>query len=162
MNFKIWLEQSNILFFLRVTRDPQNDLKRGWSCHNDAWAYSREEAYDNWIRLNNPNLPEPKMDHQYKAINWEGKKLERWCFLVERGLSSFAFWNEKSFERAKRKLNKYVNSFGSDQIIHVFKSDKYHLKSGSDGEDLFVPGDYITPIKYTDNWQNIISYLQIN
>jgi len=159
MRFRMWLEQSRPLYFLRTTPSPQNDLKRGWSCHTDGWAYSREEAYQIWNNLRarfNPNLLEPKMDQQYGATDVDGTPMERWCYLVEPGLSAFAFWDDHSFERAKRKLEGYVDSFGPDQILHVFQSDQYKLKSGSDGEDTFLPGIYVCPVRYTDTWDEFV------
>ena len=94
------------------------------------------------------------MDQQYGGVNPDGSRYERWCYLVEPGLSSFAFWDEPSFVEAKQKMEEYVDSWGSDQKLHIFQSDQYKLGAGSDREDVFTPGQYLGWIPFTASWQD--------
>lgn len=159
MNFKSWLlEGQTPVFFVRTTRNPENDIKRGWSCHTDGWEDNKEDAYQVWnhLKKKNPNMLEPRRELQYPGINPDGTKFERWCVLVEPGLSGFAFWDENSFRRAKVRMEKYVDSFGSSQKLAIFKSDKFKMKSGSDGEDTFLPGVFLGWVKYTDSFEEVL------
>lgn len=154
-SFKLWLENARTLYFLRLTRSPQNDLLRGWSCHAEAWTDSKESAFEIYERIKHKRaaaLP-PQMDQQYHGTNPDGSRYERWCYWVEPGLSSYAFWDEQSFERAKRKIEYYAES--PMARLHVFQSDKYKLRAGSDGEDVFSPGIHIKQITFQTSWREL-------
>ena len=153
----VLFESQTPVFFVRTTKSPENDLKRGWSCHTEGWVYGKEEAYEFWEhwKKKNPDLLEPRQDLQYHGINPDGTQFERWCVIVEPGLSGYAFWDENSFRRAKVKLEPYVNSFGSDQKLAIFKSDRFKMKSGSDREDTFLPGIFLGWVKYTDTFEEV-------
>lgn len=157
MNFKLF-ESQTPTFFVRTTKNPENDIKRGWSCHTEGWVYDKEEAYQQWefLKKRNPNAREPRQDLQYHGINPNGTKFERWCVLVEPGLSGFAFWDENSLRRAKVKLEPYIDSFGDSQKLAIFESDKFKIKSGSDGEDTFLPGRFLGWINYTDTFEKVL------
>jgi hypothetical protein len=161
MNFKSWLlEGQTPVFFVRTTRSPENDIKRSWSCHAEGWVDSKEEAYEHWEIMKKkfgPNVREPRQDLQYHGINPDGTKFERWCVMVEPGLSGFAFWDENSFRRAKVKMEKYVDSFGPNQKLAIFESDKFKMKSGSDREDTFLPGVFLGWVKYTDSFDVVLA-----
>lgn len=128
-------EDQKELFFLRDTEDPLKDLERGFSCEVNSWKDSEEEAIE-W-------------QSKYGALRspLQDPKSKKWCADPERGLSSFAFWDKKSFDKAIRNIERY----SSGNLPCIFKSKDYDLDSGADGEDVFRKGSFVKRMK---NWED--------
>jgi hypothetical protein len=87
------------LYFLRDTKDPEGDLKRGWSGHANAWFDNEADA------LVHQRHTEP-LGSRFapRQCPISGK----WNADPEVGLSAFAFADERGFERAMAKMNEYA------------------------------------------------------
>ncbi len=134
------------IFFIRNTKDPLRDLERGFSCEVNSWVNTEDEAI-NW-QSKNGAVSEPKYD---KTIN-------KWCADPELGLSSFGFWDEKSFNDAMQKIEDYAY----DDKIALFVSNDYDLDSGVDSEDVFRNGKFLKYITWGTAFDEITTeYPQI-
>ena len=143
------------MYFLRMTNDPEGDLKRNFSCYNPSlWVKDksfastyierlRESGNDEYIEWINP---------KYDPIN------NVWCLWPEKGISSFAFNDEGSFNSAKNNVFNYEGfGGGSGSFIAVFESSDYDLGGGvSDMEDLFRDGRFIGYIPRDISYENFI------
>ena len=144
-NFQPKIKETT-MYFLRNTSNPQADLKRGWSCHVNSWKLSREDA-ENWQKKNGA-LRKPLQDPYSK----------KWCADPEIGLSSFAFSDKETFDWAMKHVKAYSYTENS---IAVFKSNKYQLGVGLDGEDIFENGKFLFYIPLNCNWNNFNKFLAI-
>lgn len=128
------------MFFLRDTEDPEEDLKRNFSCNVNTWFDSEEEAID--YQNKHGALDYPKQD----------PKTKRWCADPELGLSSFAFHDEISFNRALENITPYIDHTNK---IAIFVSNNYNLGAGLDGEDTFINGIFLGYLYEPYNWENV-------
>lgn len=134
--------------FLRLTENPIDDLKRGFSCHVDSWF----EDYDEALEYNEEEGSDiaPKYD----------EKMDTWCGLPEKGLSGYKVENEEEFNNIKLVL---INTYGaSGDDIAVFKSKDYDLKEGFDGEDVFRNGYFLFSIDTTTSYEEYLKLLEKN
>jgi hypothetical protein len=116
------------MYFLRDTENPEDDLKRNFSCNVNSWVNSKEEAVE--YQSKHGALFDPKQD----------PKTKKWCADPEFGLSAFSFHDENSFNESLELIENYINH--TDKIA-VFISNNYHLGSGLDGEDTFIDGTFL-------------------
>jgi hypothetical protein len=72
-------DNDNEYFFIRVTKDPQGDLERGFSCQAGCWTDNLEDALE-WQEREGA-LVKPQQDPKTKG----------WCYDPELGISSFGF-----------------------------------------------------------------------
>lgn len=121
-------------FFLRVTKTPELDLKRNFSCHAGYWTDDYEWAI-NWQKRHGA-IDKPKQDPQTKS----------WCYDPEAGISSFGFNNEEDYKFYSNRIKDYIH--GNDDELYVFKSGDYNLGSGLDGEDVFRNGKLVGKIDF--------------
>ena len=146
--------ENKALYFLRYTSDPLGDLERGWSCNVHRWAKNRD-GVKKYYRYFEPDVSEKDFNVKYDKRN------DIWCIHPEMGLSSFAFWNSESLERAKD----YISGFqgfgggGGPDNMGVFLSSNYYLEKGSDKEDLFTEGTFVGFISENTNWDDFMNSL---
>ena len=125
------------IYFLRNTMDPERDLERGFSSHIDGWRKTPEQ---------NPSaIRKPVQDPHTKL----------WCVDPELGLSSFACWDESSFEKAMMHIEPYA----VEDKIAVFQSINYDLGAGADGEDVFRDGEFLGWIEWGSKWEDLLNDL---
>lgn len=136
---------SDQIFFLRDTKNPHNDLVRGFSGYHGTWFDSKEEAID--YQIYNPSITPPKQD----------PITGKWCGSPELGLSSLAFRDENTFNKAIERL---INNWGATEKIAVFISDDYDLNAGADGEDVFRNGDFLFYIDINCTYSQFLEKLE--
>ncbi len=132
-------ENKKILFFIRNTSKPLEDLERGFSCEVNSWVNSEEEAVS--YQKRHGAIAKPKFD----------KVSKKWCADPELGLSSFGFYNEKTFNEAIIKMEQYAY----DEKIALFVSSDFNLDAGADSEDVFRSGEFLTYITFETAWEEI-------
>lgn len=129
--------------FLRDTRDPDADLKRGFSGYAGAWFDTEDEALD--YQRHVATLGPPRQDPVTR----------KWCGDSELGLSAFEFHDLESFQRAMQLLE----SEGAYEQIAVFASSDYDLRAGADGEDVFRPGRFLIRINASTSYEELMTSL---
>lgn len=137
---QLYLEMSssnkNILFFLRDTKNPEEDVIRNFSCVVGSWVGSKKEAID--IQQNEMGggvLNRPKQDPFTKL----------WCYDPEVGLSGYAIIDEDKYEN-DISLFFSIHGLTEEDELALFSSGDYDLGSGSDGEDCFRNATYHTRV----------------
>ena len=141
-----YFEQLNIpAFFIRDTKNPEDDIIRNFSCHTNAWFKDKETA----IRYSKEegSLIEPKQD----------PKSRYWCGDPELGLSGFKIDNKKDYDSAIYKL---IYMYGALDDICVFMSSDYDLDAGADSEDVFRNAKFLFRINAETTYDEYIKRLE--
>jgi len=129
---KILREELKSRYFLRWTNSPEDDIKRNFSGHMQAWFETKERAYaDYQERINKGEYVE--REPKYDPISG------MWNADPEWGLSGYGFNDEKSYKLALKEIKDIAwhHSDANGQRLWVFKSINYIEGNGFDGEDTF-------------------------
>lgn len=127
------IENGTETYFVRATVDPKTDLRRNFSCVNNAFVDRQDEITDAIGDIypdGSDHLRPPRQDPVTGG----------WCWEPEAGLSSFAVQDAVSFQQAMRAVRGYASHLGQ---VGVFASSDFDLGAGSDGEDVFRDGRFV-------------------
>jgi len=120
------------MLFLRWTDSPDDDVKRNFSGHMQAWFDSQEKAMADY--------EERKADGVYIESHPKKDPISgMWNSDPEWGLSGYGFNDEESFKKALESINDIAwhHKENNSQNLALFQSSNYHLGNGFDGEDTF-------------------------
>jgi len=139
--FSQYIDSKKIMYFMRDTDNPQQDLARGWSCHVNSWMQEQEDAKQ-W-QSKNGALREPLQDPITKL----------WCADPELGLSAWAFHDQLTFDKALKSVDLYSGS------VAIFQSNDFTLNAGAISEDMFRNGTFLFYINHDCSWLSFSSKL---
>jgi len=139
-------------YFLRWTSDPDNDLKRNFSGHMQAWFDTEKEAMADY--------KERTSDGNY--VPYTPKKditTGMWNSEPEWGLSGYEFHDENTFNKAMSEINEIAwhHSENLQQDLIIFRSSNYKIGDGFDGEDVFKDADMFWYIEPNTNYNEVMS-----
>ena len=143
-----------IMFFLRWTNSPDDDMKRNFSGHMQAWFDSEEEAYFDYEERKNDG-------YHIESLPKKDPVNGMWNSDPEWGLSGYGFNNEKSYLIAMKEITEIAwhHKEANGQDLVVFASSNYSLGEGFDGEDTFKDVINFWYINDGMNYNQVISII---
>jgi len=141
------------MLFLRWTNSPDDDIRRNFSGHMQAWYDSEEEAMEDYN--------ERKANGEYvESLPKEDSISGMWNADPEWGLSGYGFNDKKSYIKALKNINDIAwhHKDANQQDLVLFQSSNYQLGVGFDGEDTFKD---VTNFWYLDTPMNYSSILKL-
>lgn len=143
------------MYFLRWTHDAEQDVRRNFSGHMQAWFDTKEEAWEDYqenLEQGRHLESEPKQD----PVNGMWNSDPEW------GLSGYGFNDTKSFQDALKQIKEIAwhHEDNNGQELVVFYSDNFQIGSGFDGEDLFRNAKIICSIDKNTKYKEFLLALK--
>lgn len=141
--------------FLRWSSSPEDDVKRNFSGHMQAWVDTEEEAWkrrEEEERDGKTFLYEPK----YDSITG------MWNYDPEWGISGYVFKDEESFNNAMESIEEIAwhHKDNNSQDLCLFTASEVSYDSGYDGEDLFRDIEFISYVDEDMTYDDIKKLLE--
>ncbi len=119
-------------YFLRWTNNPNDDIKRNFSGHMQAWFNTKQEAFDDYEKekAKGRDLPfEPKQDPVSGMWNSD----------PEWGISGYLFNSENMYNQAMEQIMEIAwhHQENNGQDLALFSAEQIGDSQGYDGEELF-------------------------
>lgn len=143
------------MYFLRWTSSPEDDIRRNFSGHMQAWYNTKEEAYTDYN--------EAKADGRYlESEPKEDPVSGMWNADPEWGLSGYGFNDEESFITGIREITDIAwhHEDYNSQKLYIFKSLNYQLGNGFDGEDVFKDTIKYWPINKNITFKDVLKLIE--
>jgi len=149
---KIFFEK-NIIYFLRWSDDPSNDIERNFSGHLQTWVDTKEEAKE---RRKEEMEEGRTFNHHPKQDPFTGQ----WNYDPEWGISGYLFDDKKSFIEAIEEIKDiaYFHEDGRGQSLYLFSANEIGDEYGYDGENLFRDIKLLKCIDKNDNFKDIFKF----
>lgn len=141
--------------FLRWSSSPEDDIKRNFSGHMQAWVDTEEEA---WKRRNEEEKDGRNFLYEPKYDSITGM----WNYDPEWGISGYNFKDEKSFNKAMTEIEEIAwhHKDNNNQELCLFTASEINYNSGYDGEDLFRDIEFISYIDEDITYDDIKKMLK--
>lgn len=156
INFLKFINENNnkYLYFLRWSSDADNDIKRNFSGHMQAWFDTEEEAMSDYNQRVSDGVYVP---YPPKKDITNGM----WNSEPEWGLSGYGFHDENTFNRSMKEINDiaWYHRENLHQDLIVFRSSEYILGDGFDGEDVFRNADMFWYIEPDMNYKQVMEII---